>query len=443
MTMNSRLIQRARELVQAGHPADARTVLDAVLLAEPDNEIAWQLRLTASDTPADREQALRALLWLHPEDIDLLDQLVDVKIPEAPVRKEQRYYRALYLAAALLIIVTAAAALYFVSHNPLQKDVDQLTTYNHDLTRQIQQLDRQLQLLRSENRELQARYERLQTDYTSLQAQHADLVDQYNQLVANFNRLQQDYGQLTYEYRTFRDTAIAPPYIYIHERRIELVFKRTNGNMDRWWIDFEGLEGAIEQGSALRNPNSNGIHTVNLEGYPYPRMDFRPFVISTPFKDVMSQLYYEVGQDEQAFLYETWHIMGQLTGYVTDTNTLRDTPRYPLETLLSGGGDCEDTSILFASLIKAAPVNWRVSLFYMDGNHPVNTQEVNHVIVLVETPAGKHFIETTSHSEMEPYIRTGIHGWELRIQLRSASVKALVGSARCACKQTWLRGTAD
>jgi hypothetical protein len=143
-------------------------------------------------------------------------------------------------------------------------------------------------------------------------------------------------------------------------------------------------------------------------------MNFQPFVDPAPFKDIMSQLYYEVGQDEQAFLHETWYIMGQLTGYVTD-DTLHETPRYPLETLLSGGGDCEDTSILFASLIKAAPVNWQVYLFYMDGENPANTQAVNHVIVLVETPTAKHYIETTSHSTMEPYIVTGIQGWKLLI----------------------------
>jgi hypothetical protein len=45
-------------------------------------------------------------------------------------------------------------------------------------------------------------------------------------------------------------------------------------------------------------------------------------------------------------------------------------PRYPLETFLAGGGDCEDTSILFASMIKAAPVDWEVDLVYMDSDKP-------------------------------------------------------------------------
>lgn len=421
-------MQRARQLQQTGHYADARAILDTVLSAEPDNGDAWQLRLAVSDTPDDRERVLRARLRLRPDDAEWWEQLVELKTVEAPAPLPPHRYRWLYFVAALLVMVTAAVALVFVSHNPLQADVDRLTADNHDLAREIQQLNEQLQLIQSRYRDLQAVHKQLQSEYTrslekyaalhkqytDLQTQHAVLINRYNGLTAQFNTLQEEFDQLTYEYRAFRDTAIAPPYIYIHERRIELVFKRTSGSTDRWWIDFEGLEEAVEEGSALRNPRNNRLSLVDLEGFPEQQLDLRPFVNPAPFKDVMAQLYYEVGGDEQAFLYETWHIMGQLTGYVTDT--LRETPRYPLETLLSGGGDCEDTSILFASLVKAAPVNWDVSLFYMDGDNPVNTHDINHVIVLVETPTARHFVETTSHSVMEPYIYTGINGWKFFIR---------------------------
>lgn len=57
------------------------------------------------------------------------------------------------------------------------------------------------------------------------------------------------------------------------------------------------------------------------------------------------------------FLYETWNIVSQLMVYSED---IGETPRYPLETFLAGGGDCEDTAILFASMIIAAPVDWDV-----------------------------------------------------------------------------------
>jgi len=39
-----------------------------------------------------------------------------------------------------------------------------------------------------------------------------------------------------------------------------------------------------------------------------------------------------------------------------------ETPRYPLETLVGSGGDCEDTPFGWPVWIKAAPVDWYVDL---------------------------------------------------------------------------------
>ncbi len=50
--------------------------------------------------------------------------------------------------------------------------------------------------------------------------------------------------------------------------------------------------------------------------------------------------------------------------YTEDVTTGYDEyPRYPIETIVDGGGDCEDTSILFASLVKA--MGYDVVLLYL------------------------------------------------------------------------------
>ncbi len=53
--------------------------------------------------------------------------------------------------------------------------------------------------------------------------------------------------------------------------------------------------------------------------------------------------------------------------------------RHPLETLIEGGGDCEDTSVLAAQLLrKAGPEGFPVVLFTVDTDHD---DEIDHMLV--------------------------------------------------------------
>jgi hypothetical protein len=45
-------------------------------------------------------------------------------------------------------------------------------------------------------------------------------------------------------------------------------------------------------------------------------------------------------------------------------------PRYPIETLVDRGGDCEDTSVLFATLIQADPINIDCVLLILPSDAP-------------------------------------------------------------------------
>ncbi len=113
-------------------------------------------------------------------------------------------------------------------------------------------------------------------------------------------------------------------------------------------------------------------------------VDFRPFVDEQPFSKVISDLYHGLADDE-AFVHEVWYIVIQLTTY---SQEVEETPRFPLETMIGGGGDCEDMAILIASMLKAAPADYVVELVYMDMDNPTDPRDVNHVLVWVETPSG-------------------------------------------------------
>ena len=92
---------------------------------------------------------------------------------------------------------------------------------------------------------------------------------------------------------------------------------------------------------------------------------------------------------------------------VTQLNTysedIEDTPRLPYETLLEGGGDCEDLAILTASILKAVNPEWNVSLVYMDLDNPTDLKDLNHVTVYVETNEISTFVEPTSKTQMDPF----------------------------------------
>jgi len=165
------------------------------------------------------------------------------------------------------------------------------------------------------------------------------------------------------------------------------------------------IEQYEEEMSELQENSLKYINLTGDDGSSQLVMDFRPFVDSKVFKEVIRTLYDESESDND-FICEVWNIVTQLNTYSTE---IEETPRYPLETFLAGGGDCEDTSILFASMIKAAPTDWEIQLVYMDGDNPENPKEVNHVLVFIDTGTEKYLIETTNNQEMEPY--DTIEGW--------------------------------
>jgi len=245
--------------------------------------------------------------------------------------------------------------------------------------------------------------------------------------------------------------AKTPPYILTENRTVNIVFLKTDASLGHWTVPFDSLDSSIKRGfyrrefmpelfipmvnqmygsylplcafsdcsdfvenykETMSELQENSLQYINLtrdDGSAHLVMDFRPFIDSETFTNVIRTLYQESESDGE-FIREVWNIVTQLNTYSTE---IEETPRYPLETFLAGGGDCEDSSILLASMIKSAPTNWDVQLVYMDADNPENPQEVNHVLVFVDTGKEKYFIETTNNQEMQPY--GYIDGWYLEI----------------------------
>jgi hypothetical protein len=272
-------------------------------------------------------------------------------------------------------------------------------------------------LLMDQHEVLKQTYDSLAIQHQTLRNQHSILQQDHDSLIAEHSRLQNNYDNLQLAYNQLvqeHSRSISPPYIYIHNRTVQIAFEKTNRSIGIWQVPFDRLEADILKGNESRTRVKNRTFpTLDLmtdTGETLPVLDYTEFVDSQVFAHVVSDLYYE-SDSAEAFLREVWGIATQLSLYSAE---IEDTPRYPLETFLAGGGDCEDTSILLASMISSAPTDWQVDLVYTDSDNPLSPNKVNHVMVYVDTGLENFYIETTNDQVMEPYEWVG--GWRVEVE---------------------------
>lgn len=129
-----------------------------------------------------------------------------------------------------------------------------------------------------------------------------------------------------------------------------------------------------------------------------------------PFQN-MAQSFYTRYSDDESRIKEVWNMVTQLNRY---TSEVIETPRLPLETLLLGGGDCEDLAILSASILKEMSPAWKVNLVYMDCANEINPEILNHVTVHVDTGTYKTFVECTQGNIMSPWEQ--VNGFYLEVK---------------------------
>jgi len=265
-------------------------------------------------------------------------------------------------------------------------------------------------------------------EYDGLVAEHNKLVNDYNELSADYNELiahYDEYGQQVEEYKKqieaylqnlpkLLEGAIVPPYILIKERKVDITFRNLDGNVEYWEIPAESLEAQIRVGWAMRDVDISAMQYlglneianrfdsdskyVNLVGHGQ-YLDYKPYVIKENFEPIASK-FYSGHPDDESRIREVWNMVTQLNTY---SKEIKETPRLPLETLLLGGGDCEDLAILTASMLRAMSANWSVQLVYMDADNPTDPKVINHVTVYVDTGSYTTFVESTSNSEMSPW----------------------------------------
>jgi len=278
--------------------------------------------------------------------------------------------------------------------------------------------------------------------YNDLVNKHNALVQQYNNLFQQNNEYREDRVQLLNEVSRYQNEletallkiikfntalvnyqdeletalegAIVPPYIVMNGRKASFSYRNLSNDIESWSLDVEVLEANTFVGTFMRNLTIsdmnrlgltviskrfiNGSKYVNLGGKS-TSIDLRPYIVKDNFLNVPSDFYSRHADDESK-IREVWNMVTQLCPYVGE---LKDTPRLPLETLLFGGGDCEDVAVLTASILRAMSSSWTVQLVYMDLDNPTDFKNLNHVAVFVDTGTYKAFVESTQGSNMSPF----------------------------------------
>jgi hypothetical protein len=387
MQMFENELKTAIGLIKQGEKRKAFQILSYITTNDPDNESAWLWMTTCVNSAEDQIICLEKVLSINPNNIqakNYYQRLVNERreepwnFPEPKTNLEKKEDgkqlsgkpgKTWGLAAVLIIVIgiCMTAILIGVNISSSQRAQD----------------------LQSENTQLQKEISAERNTNFSLRSEFDDLKKKYDDL---------------------NKWAVVPPYILTKQRNITVAFNKLDGSIDSWDLPFDTFEKELERGNIARSivsQPSNFQHLYSDNGKDFYTEDMTLFVDPTSFEKVVPDLYYESGNNEEKFIKEVWNFVTQLSIY---SNEIGEIPRFPLETLNAGGGDCEDTAILFASMILAAPVDWKVQLVYMDIDNPTNPQKPNHVAVHIDTGTSVYLIETTSDIDMQPY-SGGVKGW--------------------------------
>jgi len=303
------------------------------------------------------------------------------------------------LSLFLLVFLLTGCGVPQEEYDKIERDLGLAQMELSQATRELTQRSAEAQQLKGELTSLENQYNNLQSNYDELYDEHQELLVDYTDTKLKYISALEELGSALEEL----GQSLKVPYTAISGRQITYAWENMNGELHKWTLPVDSYRGWIE----LPKPDI----TVSLEsgGKTYTMTDFTFYVRSGIFEEVVPT-FYEEHTDEMVFAQEAFNLVSQLTVY---SEEIGEVPRWPAETLTEAGGDCEDLAILYASLLKAAPYSYKVSLVYMDGDNPTDPQVPNHVIVFVEADDWKAFVECTSKQGWNYY--ESVVGWYYKL----------------------------
>ena len=268
-------------------------------------------------------------------------------------------------------------------------------------------LDRSYDRQIDDYNELVGDYNVLDRSYDRQIDDYDELVDDYNVLDRSYDRQIDDYDELVDDYNELADVydevydEAFKPRTEIDKTKIKWTIQDSKGHRYgiNWnFASYEDLKvysdwKSLNLESTRLNLDGQTIRTTNLEG----------FVFGDEFACCIDDIY-DNSESNTDFIWEVWYIVSQMTVYDEDVSASSD-GRFALETLVRGGGDCEDLVILIAEMLKSSShtKDWTIQYVYMDSENPHNPQTVNHVILFVDDGEYGYYIEATNEPNWNRY----------------------------------------
>ena len=165
-----------------------------------------------------------------------------------------------------------------------------------------------------------------------------------------------------------------------------------------------------------KEPNelSQKRYLATKEGDIITVWDYSLYVRPYPELTRLADEIYKQSDSEYGFIYDVLQVINYSTDYAPDGDI--EAVNTPLQTLNMSRGDCEDLTILVASIIKSSSYtqDWEMKLVYLNSKDPNNANGVNHVALFVDTGQMATFVESTSKAN-GLHVWDSIEGWYLDI----------------------------
>lgn len=280
--------------------------------------------------------------------------------------------------------------------------------------------------LSAELSDLRSRYEKLSGQYISLSGQHETLSQEHETLSEQHEALSGQYGALSGQFETLseRHESLSQE----HETLL-MQYDELQSGYDALLSEYELLVGSvplspepvstetIDKEYEWRYDGKTWTLTLSIPDslYEYYRGLDRPptedysIYVTHPYDDeyvrVIVEKFNFIAIDEGYTEAEKVNLVisfVQSLPYTSDkvTTPFDEYPRYPLETLVDGGGDCEDSSILTAALLDK--LNYDVMLLGLPTHMAVG--------VYIEGVEGSYY---PYDSREYFYLETTSEGWRL------------------------------
>ena len=291
------------------------------------------------------------------------------------------------------------------SNTSLKSQNESLERSNTSLEYQNEKLDRSNTSLKSQNESLERSNTSLEYQNEKLDRSNTSLKSQIGVLNAKLNikdvELRQYAEELLSTTERLDQAEILAQEYEILSKKPQTVISKTNvewrlfdskGNQYDWEMPVSTYEEFVKD---------------DIPDYDEPVRNFA-LMVGTSFDGVIDDVY-DNSNSNSDFIYEVWHIVSQLTVYDPD---IGEYPRYALETLTRGGGDCEDLAILIAEMLKSSAHtgDWTIQLVGIDSKNPTDYQKLDHVIVYVVDGEYGYHIEATDSPSWD-YYPNGVNGY--------------------------------